>query len=70
MRPTKAKGDTAAIRNLNTRRAYARAVVEFFARCAEHRLTMRGIEPVHVATAYAKPRTQEAAPDAAEGPFK
>jgi integrase/recombinase XerD len=41
---------TAAIRNANTRQAYARAIGDFFAWCEKHGLTLTGIEPVHVAT--------------------
>ena len=41
---------TANIRNPNTRRAYARAVVEFAAWCDQNGLqALRAIEPVHVA---------------------
>jgi integrase/recombinase XerD len=40
---------TATIRNGNTREAYARAIGDFFAWCEQHRLTLTGIEPVHVA---------------------
>jgi site-specific recombinase XerD len=40
---------TATIRNGHTRRAYARAVGDFFAWCECHRLTLAAIEPVHVA---------------------
>jgi integrase/recombinase XerD len=40
---------TATIRNANTRQAYARAIGDFFAWCEHHRLTLTGIEPVHVA---------------------
>jgi integrase/recombinase XerD len=40
---------TATIRNRNTRAAYARAVYQFLAWCDEQRLTLRSIEPVHVA---------------------
>ena len=48
---------TATIRNGNTRRAYARAVGDFFAWCERHGLTLTGIEPVHVA-AYIEQLTQ------------
>ena len=40
---------TATIRNPNTRRAYAKAVGSFLAWCEEHGLTLRTIEPLHVA---------------------
>ncbi len=40
---------TATIRNGNTRRAYAKAVGDFLAWCEGQRLTLPGIEPVHVA---------------------
>ena len=41
---------TAQIRNPNTRKAYARAVSEFAAWCAEHRITALGqVRPVHIA---------------------
>ncbi len=40
---------TATIRNDNTREAYGRAVADFLAYCHRHRLTLAGIEPVHVA---------------------
>src|SRR5215218_1167688 len=40
---------TATIRNGNTRRAYARAVGDFFAWCQRHGLGLAAIEPVHVA---------------------
>jgi hypothetical protein len=40
---------TATIRNANTREAYARAIGDFFAWCEGNRLTLTGIEPVHVA---------------------
>jgi hypothetical protein len=43
-------------------------VVGFFAWCAEHRLTLPGIEPVHVATSYVEQLAQQAAADVAEGP--
>jgi site-specific recombinase XerD len=53
---------TATIRNGNTRRAYGRAVADFLAWCEHHRLTLPGIEPVHVA-AYIEQLTQaKAAP--------
>ncbi len=40
---------TATIRNANTREAYGRAISDFLAWCERHRLTLTGIEPVHVA---------------------
>jgi hypothetical protein len=40
---------TATIRNGNTRRAYARAVVDFLDWCQQRGLPRPGIEPVHVA---------------------
>ena len=40
---------TATIRNANTREAYARAIGDFFAWVARHRLTLTASEPVHVA---------------------
>ena len=40
---------TATIRDGNTRRAYARAVGDFFACCERHGLSLAAIEPVHVA---------------------
>jgi integrase/recombinase XerD len=40
---------TATIRNGNTRRAYAKAVGDFLAWSEGQRLTLPGIEPVHVA---------------------
>jgi site-specific recombinase XerD len=40
---------TATIRNTNTRRAYARAVADFFTWSERHRLALAAIEPVHVA---------------------
>ena len=48
---------TATIRNGNTRRAYAKAVADFFGWCQQHGLTLPGIEPVHVA-AYIEQLTQ------------
>jgi site-specific recombinase XerD len=39
----------ATIHNPNTRRAYAKAVADFFAWAAGHGLTLPRIEPVHVA---------------------
>ncbi len=53
---------TATIRNANTRKAYARAVNSFLAWCQQGRLTLTGIEPVHVA-AYVEQLTRtKAAP--------
>jgi len=53
---------TATIRNRNTRRAYGRAVADFLAWCEQHRLTLPGIQPVHVA-AYVEQLTHtKAAP--------
>ncbi|AGA31704.1 tyrosine-type recombinase/integrase [Singulisphaera acidiphila] len=40
---------TATIRNKNTRKAYGRAIADFFAWCEQHRLSLPAIEPVHVA---------------------
>jgi integrase/recombinase XerD len=40
---------TATIRNPHTRRAYARAVGDFFAWCDGHRLALADIGAVHVA---------------------
>ena len=51
---------TATIRNANTRQAYARAIGDFFAWCERHRLTLTGIEPVHVA-AYIEALTKKKA---------
>jgi integrase/recombinase XerD len=48
---------TATIRNANTREAYGRAIGGFFAWCERHRLTLTGIEPMHVA-AYIEQLTQ------------
>jgi integrase/recombinase XerD len=48
---------TATIRNGNTREAYGRAIGDFFAWCEQHRLTLSGIEPVHVA-AYIEAMTK------------
>jgi site-specific recombinase XerD len=50
---------TATIRNANTRRAYGRAVADFFVWCQHSGLTLRGIEPVHVA-AYIESLSQRA----------
>ena len=41
---------TAQIRSTNTRSAYARAVVRFFAWVRSHGLGLHQVEPVHVAT--------------------
>ena len=49
---------TATIRNGNTRQAYARAIGDFLAWCEGHRLSLRDIEPVHVA-AYIEALTQK-----------
>src|SRR3954452_15131572 len=51
---------TATIRNANTRRAYARAVMDFLAWCEQGNLTLTGIEPVHVA-AYIEQLTRDKA---------
>lgn len=40
----------AQIRNRNTRGAYLQAAHQFFRWCDEHRLELRGIRPLHVAT--------------------
>src|SRR3954453_19639007 len=40
---------TANIRNPNTRAAYARAASAFFAWCEQRGLTLRAVQPVHVA---------------------
>jgi len=40
---------TATIRNRNTRAAYAHAVARFLAWCEGHKLSLRDIEPIHVA---------------------
>src|SRR5271157_1720285 len=48
---------TATIRNANTRQAYARAIGDFLVWCEGHRLTLTGIEPVHVA-AYIEAMTK------------
>jgi site-specific recombinase XerD len=54
---------TANIRNANTRRAYARACVSFFAWCDERGLTLTAIRPHDVAT-YIETRQQtHSAPD-------
>jgi site-specific recombinase XerD len=49
---------TAAIHHDNTREAYGRAVADILAYCHRHRLTLTGIEPVHVA-AYIENLTRE-----------
>ena len=51
---------TATIRNGNTRRAYARAVVDFLDCCQQRGLPLPGIEPVHVA-AYIEQLTRDKA---------
>jgi integrase/recombinase XerD len=48
---------TATIRNGHTRRAYARAVGDFFAWSKQHGLSLAAVEPVHVAT-YIEAMTQ------------
>jgi integrase/recombinase XerD len=48
---------TATIRNGHTRRAYARAVGDFFAWSEQHGLSLAAVEPVHVAT-YIEAMTQ------------
>ena len=54
---------TANIRNPNTRRAYARAAVEFAAWCEQNELReLRDIEPVHVAAYIETLQTRLAAP--------
>ena len=54
---------TANIRNPNTRRAYARAAVEFAAWCGRNRLQeLREIEPIHVAAYVEGLQEQLAAP--------
>jgi integrase/recombinase XerD len=53
---------TATIRNGNTRRAYGRAVVDFLVWCEQHRLTLLGIEPVHVAAYIERLTTIKSAP--------
>jgi integrase/recombinase XerD len=53
---------TATIRNGNTRRAYAKAVSNFLAWCEGHRLTLPGIEPVHVAAYIEQLTRSKAAP--------
>ena len=40
---------TATIRNAHTRKAYGRAILDFFAWCHRHRLTLKAIKPKHVA---------------------
>jgi site-specific recombinase XerD len=49
---------TATIRNPHTRKAYARAVGDFFAWCEANALTLPAIEPLHVA-AYTEQLTRE-----------
>jgi len=53
---------TATIRNDNTREAYGRAVADFLAYCHRHRLTLTGIEPVHVAAYIQKLTREQSAP--------
>jgi integrase/recombinase XerD len=53
---------TATIRNANTRKAYARAVNNFLAWCQQGRLTLTGIEPVHVAAYVEQLTRSKAAP--------
>src|SRR5947208_4888157 len=53
---------TATIRNGNTRRAYGHAVADFLAWCEQHRLTLPGIEPVHVAAYVEQITHAKAAP--------
>jgi integrase/recombinase XerD len=53
---------TAAIRNVNTRRAYAKAVADFLAYCLHSGLTLPGIEPVHVAAYIEQLTRSKAAP--------
>jgi integrase len=55
---------TATIRNANTRRAYAKAVGDFMARCQHCGLSLPGIEPVHVATYIERLTRSKAAPTA------
>jgi integrase/recombinase XerD len=52
---------TATIRNRNTRAAYARAAYQFLAWCDDQHLTLKSIEPVHVA-AWIEKLTQEREP--------
>jgi site-specific recombinase XerD len=52
---------TATIRNKNTRGAYARAAYQFLAWCDDQHLTLKSIEPVHVA-AWIEKLTQEREP--------
>jgi hypothetical protein len=49
---------TAAIRDAHTRKAYGRAILDFFASCHRHRLTLKAIKPKHVA-AYIELLTRE-----------
>jgi hypothetical protein len=51
---------TANIRNLHTRRAYARACTQFFAWCEDRGLTLATIRPFDVA-AFVEGRGREAA---------
>src|SRR4051812_12859357 len=48
----------ATIRNKNTRKAYAKAIGDFFAWCERPRLILSAIEPLHVA-AYIEQQTRE-----------
>lgn len=52
----------ATIRNRNTRRAYGRAVCDFFTWCHAHRLTLIAIEPLHVAAYIEQLTAARAAP--------
>src|SRR6201996_2473731 len=54
---------TANIRNPNTRRAYARACVSFFAWCDERGLTLMTIRPHDVATYLETRQLTHSAPD-------
>src|ERR1700723_2731591 len=54
---------TANIRNPNTRRAYARACVSFFAWCDEHGLTLTTIRPHDVSTYIESRQQTHSAPD-------
>jgi site-specific recombinase XerD len=49
---------TATSRNANTRKAYGRPILDFFAWCHRHRLTFAAIKPRHVA-AYVEILTRE-----------
>lgn len=57
---------TANIRNRNTRQAYHRALVDFFAWCDDRRLALDDLEPIvvaayveHLAATYAKPTVKQ-----------